>query len=327
MPKISVIIPNYNRANVIGYTIEAILNQSLKPHEIIVVDDGSTDNSIEVLQQFGDKIKLLTQENKGPSAARNKGVLESSGEFVQFMDSDDIPSLNKLEVQSKVALQANADIVIGPWVRGWFNEKTFTPENIVLQTQPLPKKRTVLEWFLTDWSMVFQQALVRKDLLIEVGLYNEEMIVMEDGDLFVKLLLAKAKVVFEQESLTLYRLGSEDKLTNQGSSIKHKLVDHFTFYKLLFSYANTLKIYRNIDFQLKLYKLVVELKRFQIDTKELHPFMYTTPIVLKLYALKKRISLGLKHRIKGHRWSKTYCPSRITDLQKALIEKLGYKLL
>ncbi len=88
MSAVSVIIPNYNRAAIIGETIENMLSQTLTPHEIIIVDDGSNDNSLEVLKKFGNKIQLITQSNKGPGAARNAGLAVATGTYIQFMDSD-----------------------------------------------------------------------------------------------------------------------------------------------------------------------------------------------------------------------------------------------
>ncbi|OMP31781.1 glycosyltransferase family A protein [Mangrovimonas sp. DI 80] len=325
-PKVSVIIPNYNRANVIGETIDALLKQTLKPFEIIVVDDGSTDNSLQVLKDYGDRIKILQQENKGPGAARNKGVLASSGEFIQFMDSDDVPSLNKLEVQVSALQRENADLVLGPWIKGWFDDAVFEPENMVLQNKELPAHKSVLEWFLTEWSMVFQQALVRRDQLFKVGLYDEEMKIMEDADLFVKLLLEDSKIIFEQESLTLYRLGSDDKLTNNGASNERKLKDNLSFYEKLFGYSNSMDVYGDKKFQLKLFHLIKELENYGVSIEESEVYINKAHWSLRFFAIRKRIKQGLQQRIKGHRWSAPYQASKLGIEHKKLISQLGYKL-
>src|SRR5579859_1319636 len=104
-PKVSVIVPNYNRETLVGETISNLLAQTLPPFQIIVVDDGSTDKSVDVIRSFGGTVKLIQQPNQGPGAARNAGLKIAAGDFVQFQDSDDLLSLNKIETQAKLLEQ------------------------------------------------------------------------------------------------------------------------------------------------------------------------------------------------------------------------------
>jgi glycosyltransferase involved in cell wall biosynthesis len=100
--KISVIIPTYNRANLVVNAIESALEQTYAPHEVVVVDDGSTDGTWEVLKKkFGDQIRYCWGENSGPSAARNRGIAEARGEWIAFLDSDDLWMPDKLDRQVK----------------------------------------------------------------------------------------------------------------------------------------------------------------------------------------------------------------------------------
>ena len=146
--EISVIIPAYNRASLIGETLRSLLNQTVPAKEIIVVDDGSTDGTAEkTLEAFenwkletgswknddGEQVsanstssiqhptfKILRQANAGPGAARNRGLAEATGEFIHFFDSDDIAAPNKHEVQLRALLETGADIAYGPWCKGRF---------------------------------------------------------------------------------------------------------------------------------------------------------------------------------------------------------------
>ena len=97
--KVSVIIPNYNYSKYVCEAVDSALGQTYQDKEVIVVDDGSTDNSVELLTKYGDKIKLIRQTNAGVCASRNNGVAASSGELIAFLDADDVWLPEKLEKQ------------------------------------------------------------------------------------------------------------------------------------------------------------------------------------------------------------------------------------
>jgi glycosyltransferase involved in cell wall biosynthesis len=98
-PLVSAIIPNYNYARYVGEAVESALGQTYPNIEVIVVDDGSTDNSLEVLEQYRDRIKIIDQKNSGVCVARNRGVAESAGEYIAFLDADDVWLPEKIEKQ------------------------------------------------------------------------------------------------------------------------------------------------------------------------------------------------------------------------------------
>ena len=109
---ISVIIPTYNRAHLIKRSAQSVLNQTYKNLELIIVDDGSTDNTKEVIDSLNDeRIVYVKQENHGVSSARNTGINVANGKYIAFQDSDDIWHSDKLEKQINTLKQNNADIV------------------------------------------------------------------------------------------------------------------------------------------------------------------------------------------------------------------------
>ena len=127
-PKISIIIPVYNVEEYLEQTIESILNQTLKDFELILIDDGSTDSSQDILKRYSDeydKIKVMYQKNSGPSRARNRGIEAATGEYITFADSDDILPYNSLELRYNAAIEHNADLVIGATYK--FNSKRKWP--------------------------------------------------------------------------------------------------------------------------------------------------------------------------------------------------------
>ncbi|HSR58560.1 MAG TPA: glycosyltransferase family A protein, partial [Candidatus Binataceae bacterium] len=89
MPRVSVIIPVFNAAKTVGQAIDSVLAQTMRDFEIVAVDDGSRDASLAILKNYGDKLRILEQQNRGPSAARNLGIANSSGEYLGFLDADD----------------------------------------------------------------------------------------------------------------------------------------------------------------------------------------------------------------------------------------------
>ena len=89
-PKVTVVIPTYNRAHLIKDAVESVLNQTYQDFELIVIDDGSTDNTREVLAVYKDKLTYIYQENQGRSSARNHGIELAQGEYIAFLDSDDV---------------------------------------------------------------------------------------------------------------------------------------------------------------------------------------------------------------------------------------------
>ena len=109
---ISVIIPTYNRAHLIKRSAESVLNQTYKNIELIIVDDGSTDNTKEVIDSIKDeRIVYIKQENQGCCAARNKGIDTAKGKYIAFQDSDDVWHLDKLEKQIQILKENNVDVV------------------------------------------------------------------------------------------------------------------------------------------------------------------------------------------------------------------------
>lgn len=335
MSSVSVIIPNFNRAAIIGETIENMLSQSLPPKEVIVVDDGSTDQSVPVIRRFGKRVTLLQQPNSGPGAARNAGLKIATGEFIQFIDSDDLASLNKLEAQVQAMQLHGADIVYGPWVRIWKKDNTVRPQNVVLQQQPLPASRTPLCWFLTDWSMVFQQCLVRRTLLQQVGGYCEHLRTFEDGHLFVKLLLAGGTLAHESESLTFYRLDDFGKLTASGTQQSGRMMDEAGFYADIIGLSEKFPVLHPCiiqpHFVLRVWSVLQQLEgqpaKETIAYRQLHQVKGTGSALNLLRHWIRKKSAGMQQLLLGHRWHGCYRTGTLNPHQRKLITDMGWQLI
>lgn len=209
MPKVSVIIPTYNNAKYIDKSINSVLSQTYKDFEIIIVDDGSSDNTKEVLKQYNGKIKYYYQENKGVSFARNKGIRESSGEYIAFLDSDDVWFPNKIEIQililekdEKVGLVCSLVTTI---------DNGGKPLGIIKPSK-LPGESFGEFFFLG--SSYPSTYLIRKRCFDEVGLFDEKIAILEDLDICLRIAL-KFKIKIESEPLVYYRIHSQNSWKNE----------------------------------------------------------------------------------------------------------------
>lgn len=336
MIKVSVIIPNYNRAAIVGDTVENMLRQSLQPHEVIVIDDGSTDDSVKVLEAFGNRITLIQQQNKGPGAARNIGLERVTGTFVQLMDSDDIASLNKLETQAEALVNEDADIAYSPWAKVFINSDAVQMENTVLQQKELPDRYSHIEYYLSGWSVVLQQCLLRASFIKKVGLYRTDMWTCDDSDFFFRMLLRKPKISFSEDSLTLYRLDDYGKVTGSGATNLRRVEDWGQFLLSVFCqskqcplvYSATLRP----QFLTNVWKTIQQLEEMGSTNRSLIQILRqylqsnSTKIPLQVRSRVSEIAKGIQYRVAGHRWSACYQAAPLTRYQQALIEDLGLKL-
>ena len=194
---VSVIIPTYNREDLIKDAISTVLAQTYKNFEIIVVDDGSEDGTAEVVRGFGDeRIKYIFQENSGVSAARNNGIKNASGEYVAFLDSDDLWHPEKLEKQLSV-LENNPEAGVVTTSSKYTTKKIrkyCTKSNILLTPNKVFCGTPTL--------------LIRKNVLEKTGLFDVDMRFCEDWDLFFRASLV-SKIQNVPEVLTYVRTHEE----------------------------------------------------------------------------------------------------------------------
>ena len=190
--KISVVIPAYNSARNIGRTLESVLGQTRLPDEIIVVDDGSQDNTAEIVQTFAGKVRLLSQANAGASAARNAGINASTGQWIAFLDSDDIWLENHLQTQEQILLR-NPNLV---WsAANHINclesvNKRFPYANIEKCNALLAGKdyhESYFDAFRLQATGCTNTVVIRKDVLLECGLFRTEQKIANDLDMWFRI--------------------------------------------------------------------------------------------------------------------------------------------
>lgn len=184
--KISVIIPMYNNENTIIDTLESVRNQSVYKciHEIIIINDGSTDNSKKVVENYSDEnknlpIKLINKENGGVSSARNIGVLQSNGNFIALLDSDDIWLPSKIEMQIKTFIQYPEIDFLGG---GYNNTKLKILNKNITTLYKASLKDLCLKSFPATPTVMFKRKIIE-----EIGLFDEAQRYAEDTNYFMKI--------------------------------------------------------------------------------------------------------------------------------------------
>jgi len=186
-PEISVVIPTYNRAYLIGRAIQSVLQQTFQDIEVLLVDDCSNDNTKEIVAGIGDnRIKYIRHEkNRGVAAARNTGIASATGKYVAFLDSDDEWLPEKLEKQIKVFTDATAavGIVYTRMVILEGNNKKYIPP-----VYAKSREGNLLRDLLVDPILVKPPAtMIRKECFARVGMFDENFFAGEDWDLWIRL--------------------------------------------------------------------------------------------------------------------------------------------
>ena len=199
-PNTSVVMPAFNAEATIAASIDSILEQTRQDFEVIVVDDGSTDRTAEIVAGFGDSVRLLRQENRGPSAARNLGVAEARGEWIAFLDSDD--RWHRDMLRSRMAALERDGAAGLAYTNCWNTDgDSLLPLNRGAQRTAYSGwvfTRLISENFLTTSTV-----LVRRALLQQVGGFDEEMRISEDYDLWLRLARI-TRFVFVDRPLAFY---------------------------------------------------------------------------------------------------------------------------
>lgn len=209
IPLISVIIPTFNRKEKVVGAVESVLQQDYDNFELIVVDDGSTDGTKEYLEGEFKNIKVIRQENKGVSGARNLGIKESKGEYIAFLDSDDRWLADKLSRQISY-MQEKLGYDICHTEEIWYRNG--------VRVNPMKKHQDcAADLFNTSLKICVistSSAIIKKTVFDDVGLYDESMVACEDYDLWLRI-TAKYKVLFLAKKLVVKYGGSSDQLSKK----------------------------------------------------------------------------------------------------------------
>jgi len=252
-PKVSVIIPAFNAENTIAETLYSLFWQSFKNFEIIVVDDGSSDRTAKIVESLKSCSPILTylyQKNKGPAAARNKGFSHSQGEYLIWVDADDIWLPQRLEMLVSF-LDKNADVdLVTSDAYLWYPPAEI--KGTYYSTYPLPKEFSFIN--LLQRNFVFTSTLMRRSVWSETGGLNESRSIIgaEDYEFWLRVLKKNFKLAVLDEPLMFYRINPKG-LSAKELKVNQALLEIFALVRRLNLAAEEEKIVCQRERELKLH--------------------------------------------------------------------------
>ena len=206
--KISVVIPTLNRINTLQRALDSVINQTYKPAEIIVVDNGSSDGTLKFLREQYPKITILTENKLGVSSARNKGIKKSINQWIALLDSDDAWHPRKLEIQTSMLDSALKEYNLIHTDEVWFRNN----KHINQMKKHKKQGGYIFERCLSLCCISPSSVLFKKNILDKFGLFDESLPVCEDYDMWLKI-CSSEEVLFAQDKLTYKYGGHKDQLS------------------------------------------------------------------------------------------------------------------
>lgn len=245
MKKVSILIPLYNSEKYIAETVESALNQTWANKEIIVVDDGSTDNSLEIVHSYENSIlRVYTQKNKGVCAARNFALTKATGEYIQYIDHDDILDLNKIENQMKYISSNHlleTDVVYCAYENFSDNIHNTLPNNFSHRDKSYLKPLELFNDMLIARTIILPASyLMHRRLIEKAGGWNETLFNNEDGEFYSRIMLEASRVFFVPEVKVYWRT-TTNSLSKRVSEkfLKYKYEAWTSIIELLLSNNNS----------------------------------------------------------------------------------------
>jgi glycosyltransferase involved in cell wall biosynthesis len=217
VPLVSVVIPTYNHARFVTQAVDSVLAQTYPNVEVVVVDDGSTDETRDLLSRYEGQINYIYQENRGLSAARNTGILAARGDYLLFLDADDLVPANKLELQVP-HLEARLDY--GLVYSGW----QYVNENatkVIDEVRPKKQGHLLKELLCQTFYFPVGTPIIRHSCFDRVGLFDESLRAEEDADMWIRLAKAGYAFGYVDRILFQYRIRLDSMSTHAFNQVQN----------------------------------------------------------------------------------------------------------
>lgn len=215
-PKVSVVIPAFNAACYLPAALDSILSQTFPDIEIVVVNDGSTDDTVAVIQCYGSRITAIHQDNRGQCAAANAGFEASSGDLIKFFDADDIMDPDMIRLQVEALGDRRDAVAMGEWHR--FHGAA--PSLQIFPRLPMYRSANPVDWLVQEWGdarpmMQCGLWLIPRTIIVRRGLWNENLSLINDFEYFTRLLVGIDDIIYAPGARMHYRSGLPGSLSGQ----------------------------------------------------------------------------------------------------------------
>ncbi len=220
-PKVSVVITAYNSARFICDALQSVADQTYRDYEIIVVDDGSDDDTGALVESSNIGCTYIYQKNRGAAAARNVGLKAARGEYINFLDADDLLLPEKLSMQvAYLEAHPEVDIIYGDTEYFYEDGTERSPRrfSLGLRTPPYPLSGNMLEVLVINSVFAVHAALVRRSRLLEVGGFDERLLSAEDHDLWLRMATYCQFHYNDDEIVARYRIHGKNKIFTQPNT-------------------------------------------------------------------------------------------------------------
>jgi glycosyltransferase involved in cell wall biosynthesis len=309
--KISVVIPAYNNGPHIHRSIDSVLAQTASPLEIIVVDDGSTDNTSELVKCYGEKVRYIYQENAGASAARNTGVEAVTGDWIAFLDADDEWLPMKLEAQLN-HLKKHPDLqwMTGNYMRCLCAANRCAPDVTASACDRYLEPNEIVENYLLKYQHGFtghtDTMLIQKSLLIEAGQFRPEQKRFNDLDCWLRIAYRQPVIGFLREPLAVYHMEAQE-----GLSVKYNSAE---------IYADLIHRHLQLSAQYDRQQDFKQLAAFLLS-RWMRGMLFRAEQINKIHGLLKEFAEILPSKVKTRYYFFTICP-RLTMAGCHLVSKV-----
>jgi glycosyltransferase involved in cell wall biosynthesis len=212
--RVSILIPCHNAEKWVGATIQSALDQTYKKAEVIVVDDGSTDNSYSIAKAFeSQNVKVVRQEQSGPGAARNRAFELSSGEYIQYLDADDVLDRFKVERQMRRLMNGTETVACAKWAK--FSDDLSKPRFV---DDPIKSDMAPLEWLWClvqkRYMMPYHGWLTPRSIIEAAGPWNPRLRLHDDAEFFCRVVLKAKTITYVPDAIVYYRVANAQSVSN-----------------------------------------------------------------------------------------------------------------